>query len=158
MPGIDPDPAAVERRQLRRLLAEAALSEQHERFAWAIYTESGLLAATTYIEAMMEAPMTPLSDERLVAIRERWERGDSVGWSAAIGTIGEAVQTIAVLLDEVERLRTRVTRLEGVLRDVEWTADVETERMFAFCPRCRSYDKDHAPDCELDAALRDAHE
>ena len=55
----------------------------------------------------------PLSDERLAALRERWERGDAVGWSDAIDTIGEAVQTIAVLLDEVERLRAENDGLRG---------------------------------------------
>jgi len=52
---VDPDPAVWERRALRRELAEAALGEAHERCAWAIYTESGLMAARTYIEAMREA-------------------------------------------------------------------------------------------------------
>lgn len=100
---------------------------------------------------------TPLSDERIdeLAYRLKGTVTNPIDWWC------EATDLFKVgceLLAEVTRLRSRVARLEGVMREVEWTVDVQTERMFSFCPWCHSYDKDHAPDCELDAALRDADE
>lgn len=115
--------------------------------------------------------MTPLSDERLAQLRERWERGDAVGWDEAVDTIGEAVQAIAELIEEVERLRSELAAIPG-----PW----ESNRMFiaerddlrarnaelvdllervqwgntGACPECHALPPRHAPACVLAAALR----
>lgn len=74
--------------------------------------------------------------------------------------IANARQDVPDLLTEVTRLRSRVARLEGVLRSVEWEGDPHDQG--TICPVCRQWwhgtGHDHAPDCELDAALRDADE
>lgn len=65
-------------------------------------------------------------------------------------------ETVNVVLDEVDRLRARNAELVAVLREVAWDDGVEGPRC---CRLCGEYeDEGHAPDCALDAALRDAHE
>ena len=55
----------------------------------------------------------------------------------------------------------RVVRLEGVLREVEWAArDADDDgKPIETCPACRWWKtQGHHPQCDLDAALRDAHD
>lgn len=59
-------------------------------------------------------------------------------------------------LAEVTRLRSRVARLEGVLRSVEWIEAMDGRLYCEVCKRERPYN--HLRDCDLDAALRDAHD
>ncbi|MFA4972657.1 MAG: hypothetical protein WC683_08585 [bacterium] len=95
---------------------------------------------------------TPLSDADLKQIWARWEKG--------IETYDDLVAAgddIPHLLAEVDRLRARVARLEGVLREVEWSGDTGDDRWNS-CPYCEGHQPDHAPDCALDAALRGADE
>lgn len=56
---------------------------------------------------------------------------------------------------EVDRLRARVVRLEGVLREVEWLEPEPTPRAEPYCLWCGAVCDTHYPDCALDAALRD---
>lgn len=56
---------------------------------------------------------------------------------------------------EVTRLRSRVARLEGVLRSEMWDYPEGLDRR-RLCRGCGRYEDDgHAPDCELAAALRE---
>lgn len=99
---------------------------------------------------------------RLLAIREaaasRALDGETMHVAAPDGgcCLEHARERIAELEAEATRLRSRVARLEGVLREVEWSGDTGDDRWNS-CPYCEGHQPDHAPDCALDAALRDAH-
>jgi hypothetical protein len=89
-------------------------------------------------------------NERLEELRSEWsgdirDRVDPEYWRQK------------ELLDEVERLRSRVATLVGVLRSVEWINYIDEPSDYQpWCPACgRMADEDHSPDCALDAALRE---
>ena len=111
---------------------------------------------------------TPLSDERRAEIRKRaeWEYALHAGQprNTERGAILFLIRTSIDLLAEVDRLRARNAELVKVLRSVEWepiyfTYEATIEDEPEICTRCHRRRTDgHAPDCELAAALRDAHE
>jgi hypothetical protein len=76
--------------------------------------------------------------------------------------LATAMECVAVTAGQNDHLRARVARLVGVLRDVEWEGQMDEDDLYypvATCPNCDGWQKQgHAPDCALDAALRDAHE
>lgn len=80
--------------------------------------------------------------------------------------IAAARADMPALLDEVDRLRARVARLEALLRRVEWGGGLVNRiddmdgtylGLVPTCPKCLELKSDgHAPDCELAAVLREA--
>ena len=108
----------------------------------------------------VEEPMTtPMSDERDLTNIDRLRIG-ALHVEPPFAD-EDLLDEIEELETEIGRLRSRVARLEGVLREVEWKGEKEysmSRPPLPACPRCYGAEPHHYPDCELAAALRDAHE
>ena len=94
--------------------------------------------------------MATMSDERLLAIREFWDGHEDGDVSDDRAVWRFVHQTSLALLDEVDRLRARNAELVEVLRMCD-----ESDETFHHCPVC-GWSGGHAPDCELNAVLREA--